>query len=202
MKPQGFTAFEFIIAMAIALLMIGAFSTWFFLVLEGNSYSTNLLLATEEAQNSVTAFSREARETAEGEDGSYMIESAASNEFIFYSDINGDRNSERIRYFIQSGELQRGVISPVGFPAVYPPENEEVKRVAQFLVNDETQPLFQYYGEGYRGNMDPLPDPVIPSDVRLVHMFLAIDPDLSDQRVPFILETDVQLRNTIDPTDV
>lgn len=194
--PKGFTIVELLVVMAITLVLFAAFTTWFFLTLNAEQYSTNLLMSTEQARESLLAVSRELRETVPGEDGSYMIVSALPEELIFFSDVDSDVQAERIRYFRDGVDLKRGIVQASGFPITYDLDTEQVEVVATYLANEPGDDMFQYYGLGYRDDVDPLPDPVEVKDVRLIHMNVLIDvaDDTSD---PFRLEIDVQLRNIV-----
>lgn len=197
-RYQGITLLELMIAIAISLIIFAAFSMWFILALRAEDYSNNLIRASEQARRGMSTVTRELREAIAGEDGSYALEVVTPNELVFYSDMDADGQAERLRYSLENGVLVRGMVRAQGFPAIYPLDQEEVKDVATDLLNDADQPVFSYYGQGYRADIDPLIDPVVASDVRLVHLNLIVDPNPSDARDPYVVETDVQLRNIIE----
>lgn len=191
---RGYTVVELLVVMAISLAMFTAFITWFFLTLNADNYSTNLLVSSEQARNVITTLTDELRETIPGEDGSYMIQTAEAEELTFFADVDLDQEAERVRYYRDGTNLMRGVTKASGFPAVYETDDETTTIVASYIANEAGNDLFTYYGVGYPDQIDPLGDPVPPNGVRLVRINVLIDVGDEHSR-EFNLESDVQLRN-------
>jgi prepilin-type N-terminal cleavage/methylation domain-containing protein len=96
----GYTLPEVLVVIAIfAMAMIGLSA----LVISGyraQNYTFQQATAINEARRGIETMIKEIREAQTGADGSYLIEKADDNEFIFYSDIDVDGDVERVRYFI------------------------------------------------------------------------------------------------------
>jgi len=100
----GFTLIEALVAIVIFTLAMVAISGLIVLAYRTYGYSWEQSVAIEEARRGVETMVKEIREAKNGQDGSYPIELAEDKEFIFYSDIDGDGKTERVRYFL--GDLK------------------------------------------------------------------------------------------------
>jgi len=100
---KGFTLIETIVA----IFVIGVITTALFSIIptlyETDRYAVQQTSAVDEARRGMKIMLRELREMRAGQDGSYMIESASDTEIVFYSDIDQDEKTERVRYFL--GEI-------------------------------------------------------------------------------------------------
>lgn len=65
-----------------------------------HSYQWQQGLAILEARKGVEMMVKEIREAREGENGAYPVEMAGDKEFVFYSDVDNDGKTERVRYFL------------------------------------------------------------------------------------------------------
>lgn len=150
----------------------------------------------DEANFSLSQMAREMRTMRSGQNGAYAFISGTDNEIIFYSDIDFDDESERVRYWLDGTTLNKGVIEPEGFPATYPPENEIVKPLSENVEAGAT-PLFLYFNEDWPEDTvnNPLPTPVNIAEVRLVRISLDINvnPENAERSV-YSLSTNVNLR--------
>jgi prepilin-type N-terminal cleavage/methylation domain-containing protein len=101
---RGFTLTETIVAIFVFSLLMGVVSGSILMLYRTHSYEWQQSLAVEEARRGIETMVKEIRETREGENGAYPIEYAGDKEFIFYSDVDNDGKTERVRYFL--GEIQ------------------------------------------------------------------------------------------------
>jgi len=101
---RGFTLTETIVAIFVFSLLMGAISGTVLILYRTHSYEWQQSLAIEEARRGIETMVKEIREAREGENGAYPIEYAGDKEFIFYSDIDNDGKTERVRYFL--GEIE------------------------------------------------------------------------------------------------
>ena len=86
--------------------------------------------------------------------------------------------------------FKKGVISPVGDPAEYLEDQEEVSILSSHVRN--SPPIFKYFdGEGNR--IEDYPSRLI--DTKLMEVFLVIDFDINRPPSAFELVSSVQLRN-------
>ena len=99
-KKAGFTLVETVVTIAVFALIMGAVSSLILMLYKTQSYAWEQAVAINEARKGIEIMTKEIREAREGSDGSYMIEKADDKEFIFYSDIDNDAKTERVRYFL------------------------------------------------------------------------------------------------------
>lgn len=174
-------AIVLLIMVAISGILVGLYKTYYF-----GWYQSQ---AIEEAERGVETMIKEIRKAKRGEDGAYVIEAAEDFQFIFYSDEDGDGETERIRYFVEGNYFKKGVIQPEGVPPVYPPENEKVVVLSQYVIN--TPPIFRYFD----GNFQELPPPARRTDTKLMRLTLEIDVNPSQPPSSFFLISEAQIRN-------
>lgn len=196
-KNKGMTLIETIVSVAILSLIIGAVAGW-----QSDIFSLNRLLQTSlqsqsEAKKIIRPFANEVRSATQSSLGAYSIASTGSTEFSFYTDINGDGLSEKVRYFLEDGDFKKGTISPEGNPLQYDPANEEIIKVIHNVISSD---IFTYYDSNYDGTeaVQPLSQPVTPSDVRLVQVSLTIDDNPDSPPAPMVIQTQVSIRNLKD----
>jgi prepilin-type N-terminal cleavage/methylation domain-containing protein len=101
---RGFTLTETIVAIFVFSLLMGVVSGMILMLYRTHSYEWEQSLAVEEARRGIETMVKEIRKAREGENGAYPIEYAGDKEFIFYSDVDNDGKTERVRYFL--GEIQ------------------------------------------------------------------------------------------------
>jgi prepilin-type N-terminal cleavage/methylation domain-containing protein len=107
-KQTGFTLIEMLVTMAIFILAIGAVAGFVIMVYRGHAYTFQQSAAINEAKKGVEAMVKELREAKMGDDGSYILEKAEDYEIVFYSDIDKDGATERVRYFIYESSSLAG----------------------------------------------------------------------------------------------
>ena len=187
---------EITVALGIFVIII---ISWYSFIIKSYQLSEFALQqqeAVRQAQAGIEIMTQEIREMSTAEDGSYSLALADDNEIIFYSDINNDYLTERIRYYLANNKLYKGVIQPTGDPLSYPLDHEVVQTIASFTNNGPTN-LFTYYNEAYPFDTDnnPLPAPARLIETKLIHLDLIIN--INPHRDPenFLIESDIQLRN-------
>ena len=97
---KSFTLIETIIAFSIFSLIMAALSGSILMLYRTHGYQWQQSLAISEARRGIETMAKEIREAREGENGAYPIEYTGDKEFIFYSDIDNDGKTERVRYFL------------------------------------------------------------------------------------------------------
>ena len=186
---RGFTLIETIITIVIFALLMGVVSGFIVMAYRTQSYTWQQSVAIGEARRGIEVMVKEIREARPGDGGSYIIEKAEDFQFIFYSDIDKDEETERVRYFVDGTNFKKGVIDPSGWPISYPPENEVVTILSQYVRNQP--PIFRYFG----GDGLELSPPARLKDTKLMEVYLIID--VNPVRTPqaFTLKSSVQIRN-------
>jgi len=203
---KGFTIIETLVTIAIFVLSMGAVTGFIVMALRTQSYTWQQSIAIGEAQRGIETMVKEIREARSGDNGSYIIEKADDYEFIFYSDIDKDEATERVRYFVQGTDFKKEVIEPVGFPISYPEENKKSFTLSQYVRNQP--PIFKYYNGDWLGEAycqthptekvcldNPLPTPARVKETKLMHFYLIINVDPNRPPQDFELTSDAQLRN-------
>jgi len=188
-KP-GFTFIETLVTIAIFALAMGAVSGFIVMGYRTQSYTWQQSQVIGEARRGIETMIKEIREARGGDDGSYIIEKAEDFQFIFYSDIDKDDLTERVRYFIEGTDLKKEVIKPQGFPISYPEENKETFILSQYVRNNP--PIFQYF-DGCGKELLPLPARLKDTKLMKTYLVVNINPDRPPDE--FTLESSVQIRN-------
>ncbi len=97
---KGFTLIETIVTIFIFALVMGAVTSFIVMAYRTYGYTWEQSIAIDEARRGIETMVKEIREARSGDDGSFPIEKAGDKEFIFYSDIDKDGETERVRYFL------------------------------------------------------------------------------------------------------
>ncbi len=97
---KGFTLIETLVTIAVFCLIMGVLTSLILMIYKTQSYTWDQATAVNEARRGIETMIKEIREAREASDGSYLIEKADDKEFIFYSDIDNDGKTERVRYFL------------------------------------------------------------------------------------------------------
>lgn len=106
---KSFSLIETIISIfvfSILLLLIGGLVL---ILYSTHSYQWQQALAVSEAKRGLEIMVKEIREAREAENGAYPIELAGEKEFVFYSDIDNDGKTERVRYFL--GKIEEKILT-------------------------------------------------------------------------------------------
>ncbi len=196
-SKNGFTLMELIVSVAvigIISLGIGALGRNIF-YFKGVFQSG--ISAEDDVRRILRPMTDELRAMSTSSQGGYPIESASATSIVFFSDISGDSNKERVRYYVTGTTLFKGVIAPTGNPVTYPSQNEVVTTLATSVANGAT-PVFQYYDSTYTGVESALTFPVNVSSVRLVKITLLVEKDPNRSPTIATLTTQVMLRNLKD----
>jgi type II secretory pathway pseudopilin PulG len=175
-----------LVELLVALFIMGVGMIGFTLLLSSNWRSNKFILETGISAMQVNRASNEVisnlRKVRQGDNGDYPVEVADDFEFTAYIDIDGDGVTERVHYWLDSvnQQLKRGVTDPVaGTPPTYAVGDTTTAVVANYIVNDPSQPVFYYYNENYPGDTtnNPLPTPAAVENIRLVRVLLRVNID-------------------------
>ena len=97
---KGFTFIETLVAIFVFTLVMGAVAGFIVLSYQTQGYAFEESAAIEEARRGIEIMIKEIRAAKTGDSGAYPIELADDKQFIFYSDIDNDGETERVRYFL------------------------------------------------------------------------------------------------------
>lgn len=173
-SKKGFTLIELLVSIALfSVLMLGVVSL-FSNVFTVNRQQGGLLADQDQARKVSFQIMAELRNAITSNVGAYPIDTAGDQQLIFYSNVNGGTQIERIRYYIQNNTLYRGVVTPTGSPLSYNIASEVVTPVQKNTAAGTT-PIFYYYDDTYNGiTGSPLTQPVNITAVRFVKLVLPI----------------------------
>jgi type II secretory pathway pseudopilin PulG len=198
--PRGFTIIEAVVSMAI-LLMIGtgiiAFERS---VLTNAKVVQSGLNMGQQVRRTLSGFVADLRSATQSAAGAYAIDTAATSTLIFYANVDSDSSIERIRYYVATGTLRRGVTKPTG--TTYNLANEKTSTLVNDLSNPTSTPIFTFYDTGYDGftssSSDPLPTPINIPSIRMIKMSLVVNPNGVRAPVMQTYTTQVSIRNLKD----
>ncbi len=196
-KNKGFTLIEMLVTVAVFSIVALIVMSFARDVYYYDSVFSKGLTSYDEARKVLSPMTSEIRSASPSSLGSYAIEKADVNEFIFYSDIDNNGNKERIRYFLDGNILKKGVIKPTGSPLQYVSGSEVITNIITGVSNGAT-PIFTYYNSNYSGSGNPLVQPVSILEVRLVKINIMIDIDPNRPPAPIVVTTQVSIRNLKD----
>ncbi|OGM18263.1 hypothetical protein A2686_03615 [Candidatus Woesebacteria bacterium RIFCSPHIGHO2_01_FULL_38_10] len=192
--PSGFTLIEVLIVTVLTgMIGIGILSLEK-IITDVRLSSLKNYLNVEEANSNIATLVREIRNIRPGDNAAYPLERAQDHELIFYSDIDYDGKTEKIRYSLTGVQFVKGIIEPTGFPATYPSGSEKVKVLTE-NVRNASSPIFYYYNGDWPQDTvnNPLATPARLSDTKLMKVYLRLNTK-EDEESDFILESYVQLR--------
>lgn len=196
MKKQtsGFTLIEVLLAVSMTVILGGGVLALIYITGQNRLVTFQNLLNVDQTNYAVATMERELRNLRPGDNAAYPLITANDQEMVFYSDIDYDSETEKVRYTLNGTQLIKGVIKPVGFPATYPPGTEKVKTITSDVRNGAT-PIFYYYNGDWPADTtdNPLPAPVRLSDSKILKIHLELNTK-NDPKTDFVLETYVQLR--------
>jgi prepilin-type N-terminal cleavage/methylation domain-containing protein len=194
-KSQGFTLIEVLVASAILVLLAAGFLGLQYIMSQNQVSAWNNYLAIEQANTAVSQLEKELRNAQQSEAGAYPLETPNDQEIVFFSDVDYDGESEKVRYTLNGTTLEKGVIDPVGEPATYPLANERVKTITD-IVQNGADPVFYYYNKDWPTDIinNPLPASDRISDTTQVKIILVTNPKPANTEFDYTLETDVKIR--------
>jgi type II secretory pathway pseudopilin PulG len=199
MRQKGFTIIEVTVVGVISVLLLSALFGLQQIAGENQSIISRHTNEVEIANSNMSTMVKEIRNAHYGDNGAFLVESANTQSLIFYSDINLDGDTEKIRYFLDGTLLKKGVIQPQGFPVTYPANTEVVTIVAEDVRNGEL-PLFYYYNDQWpivsAGN--PLPVPADQDSISLIRVHLRVNQEDNDTQGDYVLESFAQIRTVKD----
>jgi hypothetical protein len=135
---------------------------------------SGLLSGSDQARKLSFQLVSELRNASSSNTGAFALEQAGDQQLVFYSDLNNDGVVERIRYYLSSGKMLKGVVTPTGSPLAYNLGSEVVTTIQNDVANAAV-PLFYYYDGSYNGvSGAALAQPVNLNAVRFVQLNLRV----------------------------
>lgn len=192
---RGFTLVEVLVASVILVTIGIAIIGMQRILTQSQVLVWNAELEVDQANRGVQTLVREIRTARPSDLGAFPIELTYDQQLIFYSDIDYDGKSERVRYFLTGPSLKKGVIEPVGFPASYPSANEKINVISE-NVRNKAMPVFYYYNGDWPQDKvnNPLSLAVRVSKTKLMRVYLRLNTKDDEPDKDFILESYAQIR--------
>lgn len=194
-KEIGFTLIEVLVGvvliMALGLGIVGLQT----ILTKNQTWLWQNYLNINQANDSIQVLAKELRAARPGDNAAYPLETAFDQEIRFYSDIDLDGETEKVRYILNDTQFVKSVIEPVGYPATYPEEEEKTIVLTDFVRNGAS-PVFYYYNGNWPEDTEnnPLSTPVRLSDTKLIRIYLRLNPKSDQPDKDFILESYIQIR--------
>ena len=192
---QGFTIIEVLIAgFMIVVLGMGLLGLQF-IIGESQLSSIDSFMEVNESTAAVSTLAREIRTAQKGDNGSFQFIYASAHDISFFSDIDVDGRIEQIRYYVEGTSLKKDVIDPQGSPVTYPPEQKVTTTITENIRNNSS-PMFSYFNEDWPNDTsnNPLPTPADLDSIKMVHIYIRINPDPNDPDNDYVLESQAQVR--------
>jgi prepilin-type N-terminal cleavage/methylation domain-containing protein len=194
-KKYGFTLVEILIAVFIFTIIGIAVVKFQIDIFSLNKLTSTNLVAQQNARQTLKDFTAEVRSMSPSNAGAYYIDQASTSSLTFYTNIDNDSDTEKVRYFLSGTTFKKGVIHPIG--NTYSQGNEVVKESVHGIANGTTS-IFSYYDNSYDGTSTPLNQPINISSIRLIKINLLIDEDTLKSPGPLYMTTQVSIRNLKD----
>ena len=193
LKPsKGFTLIETVVVIAIFIVVLGALVSSIRFFYRSNTHALEQSFAINSARIGIEKMVKDIREAAFSDEGSYPVISMATSSFSFYSDTDEDIFVEKVRYFLDGTNLNKGVTNSSGDPLVYDDNDEIVSLVSDNVRNiSESVDLFSYF------NASGIPMTNYASTTDLVFVTTEIVVNVNPARLPnnFTLRSSATLRN-------
>jgi len=197
-SATGFTLIEVVVAIGIFTVIIFAVGLCEANIFSYSRSASNSFTTVQDAQVILKTLSRDIRIASPGSDGSYALQTVATNTLMFFADVNGDGVKERVRYSFIGKKLYRTLLVPTGSPLSYS-GTESTSTILTSVVNDSATPVFKYFDGTYTGTTTgQLSQPVSQNTVRLIQINLMLDASTNLSSTTRTYTTVVTLRNLKD----
>jgi len=193
---RGFTLLEVMVSLGIFTMISMVVSSILIDSLRSNAIIWEQLQTQNDGRRVIQQVIDDTRRAEDSSLGAFPLQLADPYEIIFYANIDADSLRERVHYWLDGTSFKKGVLKPSGSPLAYNAIDEDVVVLANNVINEQqNDPIFTYFDETYTGSESPLTNPVILSDVRIVHVDLVLERDPTASPVPFHVESTVFIRN-------
>ncbi len=192
---HGLTMVELVFAIAIVVFLGTVVVNFQNNIFSSGDFLQKSFLAEGDARSVLRVLVSELRSMNYSGFGGYPITSVEPNSIIFFSDINSDKITERLRYFVEGGHLKRGVVFSEGTPPSYDIFKESVSIIVRDIVSEN---VFFYFDTNYEGTGEQLTHPINIPIIKLIKIKLIIDLDKGEREVPFEISSQVSIRNLKD----
>lgn len=159
------------------------------------NFVSQKLQSSQDLKQTLQILTTEIRSAGPSSLGAYPIEAASTSSFVFYSDIDKDGLFEKVRYFLSTSTVQKGVTKPFGNPLVYATSSEIITTAIDNVIPSQTTPLFQYFDTNYTGSQPAIPQPVNTNQIRIVRFSVYVDVNPKSSPQPEFFTSTITVRN-------
>ena len=200
-KKSGLTLIEMIMAIAIFTIGIEGFTLLFTKVWKNNSYVLEMGQSSMAVSQGLNKMAGYIRNTKQGDDGAYPVQSADNNDLVIFSDYDKDGITERLHFYKNNEDILMGATNPTAtLPKTYPAGDQQTITIASNIINGSGVPIFYYYNSDYPADLvnNPVATPAQIADVRLVKIYL--ETNIVPSRAPdnVKIQSFVEMRNLND----
>lgn len=189
----GVTILEIIIIAGLSVAMVTALLRFLVAGYPISKVTYLQVNSTENARVQLKRMGQALRQLRQADSGAYALVEASPQRIIFFTDIDGDAQTERVRYELVGTELVRGIVNPTGNPVTYVVGNEVVQPISAHIQNGATD-LFTYYSGDYPADPTPLTTADV-TEVKYIQFHLIVDANPNQDPNAIDVVSQVQLRN-------
>mgnify|MGYP001589295556 FL=1 len=196
----GFSLIEVVIVAALAVGVL-----FVIVSLRGNvgnleNIITQKLESRQDIEQVFQIMTTEIRSASPASNGAYAIEAATTSSLIFYSDVDGDKIYDKVRYFLATSTVvtstvYRGVIKPTGNPLQYATSSEVISTAVKNYVKSTSTSLFEYYDASYTGSEPAMSSTTDVTKSRLIKVSVYADVTPGKAPKPVFFSSFVSIRN-------
>jgi len=132
-KIRGYTLIEMLVVIAIIGIIMPAIYLAINALYETHAYTLTRSFALTEATKGVREVIRDVRSAVYAENGALPLVEIGTSTLTMYTDTDFDGRVERVRYFLNGTDVQKGIIEPTSTSS-YPVSTEVVETMAQHIV--------------------------------------------------------------------
>ena len=199
-KLKAMTLIEMLVAISVVAIVMEGFTLLLSRTWDTNKFILEEGMASAAVSRVTNKLVIQLRGVQQADNGDYPIKSGGDFDLVFYCDIDDDGVVEKVHYFLDlaADQMKQGVSKPLATnPVTYPVGDSTVTVLANYIVNENTDPVFYYYNKNYPGDTvnNPLATPVAVGAVQMIriHLLINIDPVHAPNNVN--IESFVDLRN-------
>jgi type II secretory pathway pseudopilin PulG len=191
---KGYSMLELVVVLSIFIILVFIATDFIIQGLRSNAFAYEQDTAVQNARRVADSLVKEVRKCSQAENGFYLLDTVNIQSFAFYSDIDADDKTEKVRYFLDNTTFKKGVIKATGSPIAYPIGNESITTIANYM-NNGSSTIFEYYDKNGVKLIDPT------SSIRAIRMIrLNMKINVNPNRAPddYFVRANIQLRNLKD----
>lgn len=173
-EQSGFTLIETVVTISLFAIIVFGVLTLIGSIFKDSSRQSRALANSDQSRKLAFQMTKELRNATYANTGAYPIAAADAQQLTFYVNLDGGTDVERVRYYISSGKMYRGVLKPTGNPLAYVQANEVSREIQDEVMNGSTA-LFNYYSDTYDGvSGSALTQPVNIAQVNFIQLNLQV----------------------------